>query len=45
LGTLDDVEAKLNRWVRFVEAGVVDLNEPNTLDVSYEGQAVWRIEK
>ena len=45
LGTLDNVEAKLNRWVRFVEAGVVDLNEPNTLDVSYEGQAVWRIEK
>lgn len=45
LGTLDNVEAKLNRWVRFVEAGVVDLNDPNTLDVSYEGQAVWRIEK
>lgn len=45
LGTLDNVEAKLNRWVRFVEAGVVDLNEPNTLDVSYERQAVWRIEK
>lgn len=45
LGTLDDVEAKLNRWVRFVEAGVVDLNDPHTLDVAYEGQAVWRIEK
>ena len=45
LGTLDNVEAKLNRWVRFVEAGVVDLNAPHTLDVAYEGQAVWRIEK
>ena len=45
LGTLDGIEAKLNRWVRFVEAGVVNLNEANTLDVSYEGQAVWRIEK
>lgn len=45
LGTLDNVEAKLNRWVRFVEAGVVDLNDPHTLDVAYEGQAVWRVEK
>lgn len=45
LGTLDNVEAKLNRWVRFVEAGVVDLNATHTLDVAYEGQAVWRVEK
>lgn len=41
LGSLDDIEGKLNRWVRFVEAGVVDLNEQGTLNVAYEGQAVW----
>ncbi len=45
LGTLDNTEAKLDRWVRFIEAGVVDLNTPNILDVSYEGQAVWKMQK
>ena len=42
LGSLDNIEAKLDRWVRFVEAGVVDLNSEGTLNVSYEGQAVWK---
>lgn len=41
LGTLTDVEAKLDRWQRFVEAGVVELNEGGTLSVEYDGQALW----
>ncbi|MBR1957756.1 MAG: hypothetical protein IKA28_01980 [Tidjanibacter sp.] len=44
LGPLEDVEAKLDRWVRFVKAGVVDLGGGGTLNVAYEGQAVWRVE-
>ena len=45
LGSLDDIEAKLNRWVKFAEAGVVDLNCEGTLNVAYEGQAVWKPHK
>lgn len=41
LGTLSDVEAKLERLIRFVEAGVVDLNEGGTLSVEFDGQAIW----
>ena len=42
LGPLENVEAKLDRWVRFVKAGVVNLDGGGTLNVAYEGQAVWK---
>jgi hypothetical protein len=41
IGTLDDVESKLQRWQRFTEARVVALSG-GTLNVEYEGQAIWK---
>lgn len=41
IGTLDDAEAKLQRWQRFAEARVVELSG-GTLSVEFEGQAVWK---
>lgn len=40
-GTLDEVEEKMYRWRRFVEAKVVD-TKGGTLSVEYDGQAVWK---
>ena len=42
LGRLEDVEAKVERWKRFVEAKVVDL-DGGRLCVEYEGQAIWKV--
>lgn len=41
LGRLEDVEAKVERWRRFAEARVVDMNG-GKLNVEYEGQALWQ---
>lgn len=43
-GKLDQVEEKMYRWRRFVEAKVVDM-KGGTLNVEYEGQALWRAAK
>lgn len=40
-GKLDEVEEKMYRWRRFVEAKVVDM-KGGTLSVEYDGQAVWK---
>lgn len=41
LGTIENMEAKLQRWQRFVEAKVVTLSG-GTLSVEFEGQAIWK---
>ncbi len=41
IGRLEDVEAKVERWRKFVEAKVVNL-EGGRLNVEYEGQALWK---
>jgi hypothetical protein len=41
LGRLEDVEAKVERWKKFAEARVVDMNG-GRLNVEYEGQALWQ---
>lgn len=41
LGILEDVESKIARWRRFVEARVVEL-KGGVLDVRYDRQALWR---
>jgi hypothetical protein len=41
LGELENVADKLDRWQRFVEAGVVSL-DGGTLSLEYDGQAVWQ---
>ncbi len=43
-GKIDEVEAKMYRWRRFVEAKVVDMTG-GTLCVEYEGQALWKAPK
>lgn len=43
-GKLDEVEEKMYRWRRFVEAKVVDM-KGGTLNVEYEGQALWKAPK
>ena len=44
LGRLEDVEAKVERWRKFAEARVVDMNG-GRLNVEYEGQALWSLPK
>jgi hypothetical protein len=41
LGELENVADKLDRWQRFVEAGVASL-DGGTLSLEYDGQAVWQ---
>ncbi|MBO7300584.1 MAG: hypothetical protein J6U53_04150 [Tidjanibacter sp.] len=41
LGRLEEVEAKVERWRKFAEAKVVDMNG-GRLNVEYEGQALWQ---
>lgn len=42
IGSLEHAERKLDQWRRFVAAGVVNLNEEGVLNVSFDGQAVWK---
>ncbi len=44
LGRLENVEAKVERWRKFAEARVVDMNS-GRLNVEYEGQALWQAPK
>ncbi len=41
LGELENVADKLDRWQRFVDAGVASL-DGGTLSLEYDGQAVWQ---
>lgn len=44
VGKLEEIEDKIYRWRRFVEAKVVDMRG-GTLCVEYEGQALWKAPK
>lgn len=41
IGTLESVEVKLDKWLKFAEARVVELSD-GVLNVEYESQAVWK---
>lgn len=44
IGHLEQLDEKIHRWQRFVEANVVDMNG-GVLNVEYDSQALWKAPK